>query len=218
VTGPGFATMTIEEFLGRLASDDPTPGGGSASAIAAAMAASLLAMVAGLSLGRPKYAAYADTIARASAVGDGARARLLALADEDAAAYDGFGAAMKMARETADEIAARQAAIGSAAKAATLVPLAVIRECAEIAAELESLAGRSNLNAASDLAVASLLADAAARGAAANVFINLPSVGDSDFEGRTMIDTTDALAVIEDLAAEVRQHVGRGKLRDPERA
>ena len=213
-----FAALTLDDLLGRLASADPTPGGGSASAIAASMAASLLTMVASLSTGRPKYAPYAASLERASAVGVDMRARFLDLADQDARAYDGFAAAMKLPRETPGEIAERRAAIRAAARGATEIPLEVVRACRTVAAELESLAGRSNLNAASDLVVGALLTDAAARGAAANVFINLPSVGDTDFEDGAMVEVTEALALIEDLAAEVRLIVGKGELREPEDA
>jgi len=214
----GFTATTLGAFLDRLASAEPTPGGGSASAVAGAMAAGLLSMVSRLSVGRPKYATYAATFERADSVGEDARARLLALADDDARAYDAFAAAMKRPRETADEQAERRVAIQAAARAATEVPLEIVRVCRTVVAELESLAGRSNLNASSDLVVGALLTDAAARGAAANVFVNLPSVGDAEFEDRTMREVTEALALIEDLAAEVRLVVGSGELRHPEDA
>src|SRR3990170_4766373 len=156
------AGLSLEAFTVRLASSDPTPGGGSAAAVAGSLAASLLAMVAGLSQGRPKYAAYEKTLARALAVAADARRRLLVLADDDARAYDAFSAALKLPREAPDEIAAR--------------------------------------------------------GAAANILVNLPSVGAPPFEGATMRELTGHLELIEDLASQVRERVGRGKLRDPEEA
>jgi formiminotetrahydrofolate cyclodeaminase len=125
---------------------------------------------------------------------------------------------MKLPRETADEVAERKTAMQAAARTATEIPMEVIRACRTVAAELESLAGRSNLNASSDLNVGALLAHAAARGAAANVFINLPAVGDPDFEDRAIREVTAALALIEDLAAQVRLVVGSGELREPEDA
>lgn len=217
-TPSDVAGLSLEAFTVRLASSDPTPGGGSAAAVAGSLAASLLAMVAGLSQGRPKYAAYEKTLARALAVAADARRRLLVLADDDARAYDAFSAALKLPREAPDEIAARGAALHSAARHATEVPLEIIRACRLVVAELEALAGRSNLNASSDLTVGTLLVEAAARGAAANVLVNLPSVGDPPFEGATMRELTGHLALIEDLASQVRERVGRGKLRDPEEA
>lgn len=175
-------------------------------------------MVARLSEGRPRYGSYAATCVRAGAVGDGARTRFLELAEADAAAYGSFAAALKLPRDTEEAAAARQHALRSAAREATEIPLEILRACRPVAAELEALAGRSNTNASSDLIVGSLLVDAAARGAAANVMINLPSVGDGDFEGRALNEVTEALALIEDLAAQVREVVGRGKLREPEEA
>jgi glutamate formiminotransferase/formiminotetrahydrofolate cyclodeaminase len=143
---------------------------------------------------RQKYAPYASTLERAGAVGTDTRRRLLELADEDSRAYDGFAAAMKMPHETPVEIAGRQATIRAAARAATDVPMEVVQVCRTVAAELESLAGRSNMNASSDLLVGALLTDAAARGAAANVFINLSSVGDPDFEDHALLGVTTARA------------------------
>ncbi len=215
---PPFGSGTLGDFLARLASAEPTPGGGSASAVAGSMAAALVSMVARLSAGRPKYAPYVSTLDRAGAVGEDTRRRLLELADEDSRAYDGFAAAMKLPHETPVEIAGRQAAIRAAARAATDVPMEVVQVCRTVAAELESLAGRSNMNASSDLLVGALLTDAAARGAAANVFINLPSVGDPDFEDHALLEVTTALALIEDFVAQVRLVVGSGELREPEDA
>ena len=98
-----LAGLTLSEFSERLASAEPVPGGGSASAIAGSFAASLLAMVARLSVDRPKYAAYQTTHARALATGERGRAVLLELADADARAYAGFAAARKLPKETAGE-------------------------------------------------------------------------------------------------------------------
>jgi len=176
-----LADLTLTQFQDRLASAEPVPGGGSASAIAGSMAASLLAMVSRLSMDRPKYADFTATHERALARGDAARARLLELADDDATAYAAYGAARKMPRETDDEQQARDEATRVTARSASEVPLAVARECAEIMLAVEAMAGRSNVNAASDLEVAGRLAAAAARGAAANVIINLPSVGDEQY-------------------------------------
>ena len=213
-----FADITIARFVERLASPEPIPGGGSASAIAASLSAALLTMVARLSSGRPKYADYAATHGRAEAAGAAARGRFLELADQDATAYATFAAAMKLPRETSEELEARAGALRRAAREAAIVPMEILRGCRSLAEEIEAMAGRSNLNAASDVAVAALLVDAAAHGAAANVLVNLPSVKDEGFEASMTADLMLHLKEIEDLAAHAREVAASGRLRSPETA
>ncbi|HEV3485919.1 MAG TPA: cyclodeaminase/cyclohydrolase family protein, partial [Vicinamibacterales bacterium] len=136
--------MTLAEFSERLASAEPVPGGGSASAVVGSIAAALVEMVARLSLDRPKYEQYRATNERALATAQAARSRLLALADEDARAYAGFAAARKMPRETREEDDARTRATRAAARESSDAPMAVVRECARLLEEISTLAGRSN--------------------------------------------------------------------------
>jgi formiminotetrahydrofolate cyclodeaminase len=211
-----LAELTLTEFSDRLASAEPVPGGGSASAIAGSFAASLLAMVARLSTDRPKYAAFQTTHARALATGERGRTILLELADADARAYAGFADARKMSKESDDEQAAREAATRVAARASTEVPLNVVDECSRLLLDVAAMAGRSNLNASSDLEVAARLASAAARGAAANVLINLPMVGDEDYAAATIQAVEGLLDGIERNAALVTEIVRGGGLLEPE--
>jgi len=125
-------------------------------------------MVAALSEGRPRYAEHSALHAEAGAAGKELADRFLSLADEDAAAYAGFGVATKMPRETDDEKAVRTAAIRAAAKAASDAPFRTVEACHAMVSWAESLAGRSNKNASSDLEVASLMAVAASHAAVAS--------------------------------------------------
>lgn len=215
---PGFGATTVDAFTSQLASAEPVPGGGSAAAVAASLGAALAVMVGRLSEGRPRYAAHAGTHQRAIQSGEAARRRFIELADIDARVYGGYAAAMKLPRETDAERTTRAAAIAQAAKASTLAPLDTVRLCESVVQVVESLAGRSNVNAASDLDVAALLLEAAAEGAAANVRINLPSVADAPFVQEAQDEVARVLATTHRIAAQVRRIVADGTAREPEAA
>lgn len=213
---PSFRHSTLEAFTTALASGEPVPGGGSAAAVAAALAASLSGMVVRLSLGRPAFESHAALHREALAASDAARTRFLALADDDAAAYAAYRAARSLPRQSAAEVAAREDATRHAARRSADVPLSVVEACCGLVELVERLAGRSNPHAASDLDCAALLLDAAARAAAANVLVNLPAVGDEAFASQARGTVAARLTRVAAALASVRHVVANGQPREAE--
>jgi len=182
--GAMLVDLTTRQLLDKLASDAPTPGGGSASALAGAQAAALVEMVAALTLGNEKYAASRSALEPIRTKAATYRAELAGLVDRDAEAYDGVVAAMRLPKQTDEEKAARKAARQRALQYAAEIPL----KTAEISAAVSDLAAaaapHANPSAGSDLLVAAMLAQAALGGAAANVRINLGGLANEEFAAR----------------------------------
>jgi methenyltetrahydrofolate cyclohydrolase len=186
-----FTELQLSGFLEALASPNPTPGGGTASAIAGAMGASLLMMVAGLSKSRTGGEEGRVALAEAGAALASVRDRLAALAETDAEAFDGVMAAYRLPKSTDEEKTARNAAIQQGLKAATTTPLDTLRVAAEAMHLAVSVATHGSRAAASDVGVAVSLLEAAAEGATANVLINLESLGDEAFKASATADVDE---------------------------
>ncbi|MDA1081542.1 MAG: glutamate formimidoyltransferase [Gemmatimonadetes bacterium] len=169
---------SLAGFVSSVASNAPVPGGGSVAAHVGALGGALAEMVAGLTIGRKKYAAVNDEMQTLAAEAAGLRARLAELVQSDADAYSVVGAAYKFPKSSPEEQATRGAAIQAALVTAAKVPLETARACAAVAALAAVCAEKGNTNAASDAGVAALLAEAACRGAAYNVRINVSAMED----------------------------------------
>ncbi len=175
---------TVSQVLDALASADPTPGGGSASALAGALGASLLLMVARMP--KTKTSADADRVpldAAAAALAPLA-GELRGLIDRDTEAYDQVVEAYRLPKGTEEEKVARKNAIQRGMRAATEAPLAVMRACRAAMAQAAAVETHGNPNAASDVKVAQELLNAGLNGARANVEINLPGVNDAEYVAR----------------------------------
>lgn len=207
--------MSLAAFAERLASPDPVPGGGSASAVAAALGASLVAMVATLTQGRPKYAQHAELCDAVAPAAKALADELLELADEDARAYAACAIALKLPREAFADKEFRDAQVRATALVAAEVPLRCVERCLDALRLAEALAGRSNVNASSDLRVASLLLEAAADGAAANVLVNLPLIGRTDWTTATEARVAALMAEVAGVARALRAVVATGQAREP---
>ena len=191
--------MTVRDYLDLLKSDAPAPGGGSVSALSAAQGVGLVAMVADLTIGREKYAEYEQVCKEAKEEALKLYEALVAAIDEDTEAFNKVSAAYKMPKDTDEQKAARSAAIRKANVGATQVPFETIKLCLAGLKVTETMVGKSNPNAASDLGVAALNLMAGIRGAWLNVKINLTGIKDeaakAQFEkGAEMVDEAYVLA------------------------
>ena len=170
--------MYDTSFIDELASAAPTPGGGGASAYAGALAAALASMVGNLTAGKKTYADVEDEVRASLARLDALRARLVALVDEDACAFEPLAAAYRLPKATPDEQAAKNAALQQALVGASDVPLAIMRAVADVVDEADYLAHHGSKMARSDAGVAAAFARAASDGASLNIFINAASMDD----------------------------------------
>lgn len=170
--------LKLNEYLDILLSDAPAPGGGSVSALAGAQAAALMGMVCGLTIGKAKYAEFEeDCKAAAEKAGELYKGFAEAI-DKDTDAFNLVAAAFKMPKETDEEKAARRQAIADGTLEATKVPFSVMEMASAGLEVAESMMGKFNTNAASDLGVAVLNLMTCMKGAWLNVKINLPGVKD----------------------------------------
>ena len=173
-----FTERSVRELIAAFRSSDPTPGGGSASALAGAIGAALLAMVAGLGRASTTDQEDLERLAVAGRREAVLSDELASLVDRDAEAYDVVMAAYKLPKATDEEKTRRSARIQEALEGAIQSPLDVMRLCSEAAEHATVIASFGNPNAASDVRVAVEMLSAGLRGARANVDINLESLKD----------------------------------------
>jgi formiminotetrahydrofolate cyclodeaminase len=191
--------LSIADLLTAFSSSAPTPGGGSASALASAVGASLLLMVAALPKTRTGSDEDRAALTAAAETLAALRHQLAAAVDGDAAAYDRVVAAYKLPKGAADEQAVRKTAIQEALRAATEVPLGVMRHSARALEAAAVIAAHGYRSAASDVGVAIALLSAGAAGARLNVDVNLESIADQAYrsavgaEARELIDRARAI-------------------------
>lgn len=172
----------MKRFLEKLSSDTPTPGGGSASALAGALSASLVSMTAGLSLkkGRLRKEEVEGIRKEALAI----QRRLLRAVDEDAKSYEVVLKAFRLPKNTEKERLVRAKAIQKAYRKAIIIPQLVCQHAILLLEDSKALILKGNPNAISDAGVAAFLADAALAGGLVNIGVNLGSVTDRMFVKR----------------------------------
>ncbi|HVZ77285.1 MAG TPA: glutamate formimidoyltransferase, partial [Gemmatimonadaceae bacterium] len=193
--------ISLAGFVGAVASSSPTPGGGSAAAHAGALGAALAQMVAGLTVGRKKYAAVDAEMREVAQQAAALVTELSALVERDAGAYTTVSAAYKLPRDTDAQAAARDAAITEALLGASSVPLESARACVKVCELALVVAQKGNANAVSDAGVAALLGEAACRAAAYNVRINVAALSDKSRGAALVQEARELVARAHDLAS-----------------
>tara|TARA_B100001564_G_scaffold57156_1_gene43827 strand:- start:10087 stop:10713 length:627 start_codon:yes stop_codon:yes gene_type:complete len=168
--------MSLRDFQSALASSSPTPGGGTASAVALGQAAALTCMVADLTIGNEKWKEGWVCAEKAQSIAIKIFSQAGKLAKDDSDSFDLVMESFKLPKSNEEEIQSRRNAIRNATLKAALVPFETAELAYELLEVLPELANKGNANAVSDVGVASLLASAAAKGALFNVDINLGSL------------------------------------------
>ncbi len=180
-----LVSMNLAAFTSELASEKPVPGGGSASAYAVALSASLVSMVSRLTLKKTEYEKHWPAVKGILEESEKLRVQSLTLVDRDAQSFATVMKAYRLPKETDSDKQARSAEIQMRLKDAAQVPLETTDLAARTLDAARNLAEYANLNALSDIRTAVFLARAGFQGATANVAINLTGVKDTDYRKRT---------------------------------
>lgn len=191
--------MSLRDFQSALASSSPTPGGGTASAVALGQAAALTCMVADLTIGNDKWKEGWECAEKAQSIAIKIFSQAGKLAKDDSDSFDLVMESFKLPKSNEEEIQSRRKAIRNATLKAALVPFETAELAYELLEVLPELANKGNANAVSDVGVASLLASAAAKGALFNVDINLGSlpeemIGDLGIKSAKLLEKSRMLS------------------------
>jgi glutamate formiminotransferase/formiminotetrahydrofolate cyclodeaminase len=199
----------LEHFMARVADASPTPGGGSVAAHVGALGAALAQMVAGLTIGKKKYAGVEDQMKQLTIEASTLRRQLSELVQRDADAYERVRAAYTMSKEPAHAVA-RADAVRDALLFASRVPLETAQLAVRVADIAATVAELGNSNAVTDACVAALMAEAACKGAVLNVRINVaaldqqgaPAGAQLTAEARACLDAAALHVGVAEAAAE----------------
>lgn len=203
-----YTDQPLQDYLHALASEQSTPGGGSAAALSGAMGAALASMVCRLTLGKEAYAGVRQEIEELLRRAENLRSRFQQLFQEDIEAYGRLSASYKLPRETSEERTARSAAIQEQLVEAALVPLEVAERAAELVQCCQRIAEIGNAAVLSDVAIGAILASGAGEGAALLVRFNLRAMKNDELVAGLGKRLSGALALISEGRQRVTAIVG----------
>lgn len=202
-----LSDQKISDFLQQTAAGTPVPGGGSVSALSAALGAGLTEMVANLTVGKKNYEAVESEMKEISETARNLREKLIAEVDNDSNAYKGVLAAFKLPKTSEEEKEQRAQAIQDAMKNAARVPLAVAFDALQVMDLAERVVKDGNQNAVTDGAVGAMMARTAALGALYNVKINLVSIKDKAFVEEMMGEVNKLESRVQEREKEILSYV-----------
>jgi glutamate formiminotransferase/formiminotetrahydrofolate cyclodeaminase len=202
-----LANSSISEFVDELSSNSPAPGGGSVSALAGSLAAGLSAMVGNLTVGKKGFEKSRSEMNALAIEAQKLKDELLKFIDDDTNSFNGVIDAIRMPKNTEDEIKIRYVAIQEATKVATYSPLSILRACASIMPLAKLAVTKGNPNSISDAGVAAEMAHAGAQGGAMNVLINLSDIDDKKFCNKMKADVENILLSVNEQLMEIRKIV-----------
>ncbi|MDR3238859.1 MAG: cyclodeaminase/cyclohydrolase family protein [Clostridiales bacterium] len=204
--------QSCEAFVEVLASKEPVPGGGGASALVGAVGAALGHMVGSLTAGKKKYADVQDDILQLNAKSDSFEKDLLALVDRDAETFAPLSRAYGLPKETSEQQAEKARVMEKCLRECCEAPLAIMEKCCEAIAAHAEYAQKGTAIAISDVGVGVIFCKAALMGASLNVRINTKAMSDRDYaetlnqKAAAMLNeyTARADAIYEDVAARLK--------------
>jgi glutamate formiminotransferase/formiminotetrahydrofolate cyclodeaminase len=192
-------------FIEELAAPTATPGGGSAGAYAGAMGAGLVAMVAGLTIGKKKYAEVEAQMQAIRVMAESCRKELTQAVDDDSSAFEAVMGAFRLPRETEEQQAKRNAAIHLATLNAARVPLRVAKDAVKVMELALKCAKEANINAISDSMSGFAMSRAALTAAGYNVKINLNSLEDKSVGEKMLEELKECEIKADELEKEIRR-------------
>ncbi len=201
----GLSSPQPASFIEQLAAPTPTPGGGSAGAYAAAMGAGLVAMVAGLTIGKKKYAEVEAEMQAIRVVAENLRTELTQAVDDDAASFEVLMATFKLLKETDEQKSVRTAAIVQATLNAAHIPLHVSEDAVKVMGLALKCVQHGNLNAISDSMSGFAMARAALTAAGYNVRININTLEDKSLGDKMLEELAELEKEADSLEKEIRQ-------------
>jgi glutamate formiminotransferase/formiminotetrahydrofolate cyclodeaminase len=207
VADGALVNLNITEFVDEVSRDTPAPGGGSIAALAGALGSALASMVVNLSVGKSEFDSQYDELCQLAEKAQTIKDELVRAIDADTEAFNEVIAGMRMAKDTAEQIAQRSSVIRAGYKSAAEVPLRTAKLCRDVLDLCRAAADIGNKSVMSDAGVGALMAYAGVQGAIHNVRINLPHTGDETFITKMQSQLGSLLSESREICDAIQQRV-----------